>query len=310
MAVPRMSIITKANINSFYIFTLTGLLQSGINTILHFMLIDLMQSVLNTSKSTKSKMDPYTTQPGNDPSPIATMDFGHSQAANEPQEQHQQQQNRANPQRIKKPRPSKYGPEPPESIYGPPFVTKPLTTDLTQEEMRARIAYNDQVMEARKVFHRHKNNAAAKRSRQRKEDLIESLSKEVTKLTAANEETTAANRKLMSINGDAREVQRANRELGDKLAEARSALVERDYTIRELRRQLGIDFGAPQPQPDARFPGHELPSLELQGWEAHDLALSGPEKSGWESQGAEPKGWEQQGGESSGFDFASFMGQE
>ncbi|KAI1261035.1 hypothetical protein F5Y18DRAFT_440834 [Xylariaceae sp. FL1019] len=90
-------------------------------------------------------------------------------------------------------RPSKYGDEPPQSIYGPPFVTKELTAGMCEEEMRARVEYNAKVSQARKVFMRAKNNLAAKKSRERKQALIDDLTNEVQRLTIENRHLDALN---------------------------------------------------------------------------------------------------------------------
>jgi len=93
-------------------------------------------------------------------------------------------------------RKSKYTDEPPQSIYGPPFITKELTAEMTEEEQNLRRKYNENVMEARKVFMRHKNNMAAKKSRERKQALIDELTAENRRLESQLREANAANRQL------------------------------------------------------------------------------------------------------------------
>ncbi|KAI2636184.1 hypothetical protein GGS21DRAFT_72308 [Xylaria nigripes] len=91
-------------------------------------------------------------------------------------------------------RKSKYDDEPPESPYGPPFVTREISVRMGEEEIRERVKYNEAVAEARKVFMRHKNNLAAKKSRERKQNLIDELTAETKRLAMRLRQAEAANR--------------------------------------------------------------------------------------------------------------------
>ncbi|KAI0597061.1 hypothetical protein F4775DRAFT_603050 [Biscogniauxia sp. FL1348] len=103
----------------------------------------------------------------------------------------------------RKGRVSKYGPhnEVPRSAYGPPFHTQAITTDMSEEEIHRRISHNAAVAEARRAYLRAKNNAAAKRSRERKQRLIEELTADVDRLELRNEHMAAANRELVAAVG-------------------------------------------------------------------------------------------------------------
>ncbi|KAI0409557.1 hypothetical protein F4802DRAFT_614216 [Xylaria palmicola] len=75
------------------------------------------------------------------------------------------------PDEQARPRPkrrSKYGDEPPRSVYGPPFTTRSVTADMSAEEAQRCAEHNAAVAEARRAYGRHKNARAAQRSRDRK----------------------------------------------------------------------------------------------------------------------------------------------
>ncbi|KAI5926685.1 hypothetical protein F4810DRAFT_724305 [Camillea tinctor] len=103
----------------------------------------------------------------------------------------------------RKGRASKYGPHSSAapSPYGPPFTTLPLTKDMPEPEIHRRIEHNAAVAEARRAYLRAKNNAAAKRSRERKQRLIEELTADVDRLELRNEQMAAANRELVAAVG-------------------------------------------------------------------------------------------------------------
>ncbi|KAI1635383.1 hypothetical protein F4809DRAFT_664220 [Biscogniauxia mediterranea] len=103
----------------------------------------------------------------------------------------------------RKGRGSKYGPhnEVPRSPYGPPFHTQAITTDMSEDEIHRRIERNAAVAEARRTYLRAKNNAAAKRSRERKQRLIDTLTADVDRLELRNEQMAAANRELVAAVG-------------------------------------------------------------------------------------------------------------
>ncbi|KAI0483291.1 hypothetical protein GGR56DRAFT_671069 [Xylariaceae sp. FL0804] len=105
----------------------------------------------------------------------------------------------------RRPRPSKYQDGAPSSAYGPPFVTRPITAAMDPEAVQAAAAHNDAVARARADHQRWKNNQAAQRSRQRRQQLLDSLSREVRDLRAANDRLT---REARALAGSAEEASR------------------------------------------------------------------------------------------------------
>ncbi|KAI1435264.1 hypothetical protein GGR50DRAFT_331471 [Xylaria sp. CBS 124048] len=101
-------------------------------------------------------------------------------------------------------RKSKYGDEPPKSEYGPPWVFKELTATMSPEEKQEKIEYNAKVSEARKHFLRHKNNLAAKKSRERRQEQIDTLTHKVHCLERRYRKLQARHRQLAASTAAAR----------------------------------------------------------------------------------------------------------
>ncbi|KAI1809711.1 hypothetical protein GGS20DRAFT_590312 [Poronia punctata] len=93
-------------------------------------------------------------------------------------------------------RKTKYSEEPPRSIYGPPFQMMEIISGMDPEERERAIGHNAAVSEARKKFLRHKNNLAAKKSRDRKQALIEDLTTETKNLKDQVRRLQATNAEL------------------------------------------------------------------------------------------------------------------
>ncbi|KAI1122617.1 hypothetical protein F5Y10DRAFT_270930 [Nemania abortiva] len=149
---------------------------------------------------------------------------------------------RLTPARTRAKRKSKYTDEPPQSIYGPPFVSKEIPSGLSQEEVGRRVEHNRNVAEARKVYMRFRNNQAAKKSRERKQALIDELTAEKQRLDTRLREMTAGNRGLADVTARLQTAESDN----DRLRRENEALRHRvgDLTrkIDELEHERDADW--------------------------------------------------------------------
>ncbi|KAI8623870.1 hypothetical protein F5Y19DRAFT_491856 [Xylariaceae sp. FL1651] len=153
-------------------------------------------------------------------------------------------------------RKSKYNDDPPQSIYGPPFVTREITAGMSEDEIHRRIDYNAAVAEARKAFMRHKNNLAAKKSRERKQALIDDLTAEAQRLGLRLRQIDAANRELADAAARAHAMEGENarlRQENDALCGRVDDLTRRlnELTVERQRDadRLNAMLALPQPQP-------------------------------------------------------------
>ncbi|KAI0392860.1 hypothetical protein F5Y17DRAFT_333749 [Xylariaceae sp. FL0594] len=152
-----------------------------------------------SSVATLGVVDPYPSSVTTSSSPpgfLPVQPFLPQATAQQEREQSGTQRPPPEQQQQRPKRKSKYTDEPPRSLYGPPFVTKLITADMTEEQAEANRQFNERVSEAKKIFNRHKNNMAAKKSRQKKEALIEELSTEKAGLEARLRATEELNRQL------------------------------------------------------------------------------------------------------------------
>ncbi|KAI0164982.1 hypothetical protein GGR57DRAFT_514822 [Xylariaceae sp. FL1272] len=156
-------------------------------------------------------------------------------------------------------RPSKYGDEPFESPYGPPFVTKELTAGMSEEEMRARVQYNAECSEHRKLFMRRKNNLAAKKSRERKQALIDDLTNEVQRLTVENRHLESLNHDLTdtaalvrNTEADNAHLRQENEGLRVHVEEITARLNEMAIERRRDARRLNAMLSVPQSSSQAQ----------------------------------------------------------
>ncbi|KAI1322292.1 hypothetical protein F5Y16DRAFT_416123 [Xylariaceae sp. FL0255] len=152
-------------------------------------------------------------------------------------------------------RESKYGEEPPKSAYGPPFEFKALVKGMSEEEMAARRAYNLQVAEAKKVYQRHKNNIAAKRSRERRQEQIDTLTSEVTTLNNRLAQSRARAAELEQSASQAKILEAENSRLRETVQQLRQENAILQRTLENLRGPAGsagspnYDGSAPEPFP-------------------------------------------------------------
>ncbi|KAI1490980.1 hypothetical protein F5X96DRAFT_693912 [Biscogniauxia mediterranea] len=170
----------------------------------------------------------------------------------------------------RKGRGSKYGPHNsvPRSAYGPPFHTQAITTDMSEEEIHRRIEHNAAVAEARRAYLRAKNNAAAKRSRERKQRLIDTLTADVDRLELRNEQMAAANRELVAAVGTRSHALEAEnvrlRAENDALRAHAADLAARLEHVARGGARPGTITPPPPPRPDnnaaatAEYPTHPL----------------------------------------------------
>ncbi|KAI1157128.1 hypothetical protein F4825DRAFT_400787 [Nemania diffusa] len=98
-------------------------------------------------------------------------------------------------------RKAKYSEEPPQSIYGPPFTTRNITATMDPDEVRECNEYNEAVSKAHKDFLRYKNNIAAKKSRDRKQTLIDELTAEKRRLVLRIKQLEEAARRAGGSSG-------------------------------------------------------------------------------------------------------------
>jgi hypothetical protein len=169
------------------------------------------------------------------------------------------QQAKARPKRK-----SKYNDDPPQSLYGPPFVTREITAGMSEDEIHRRIEYNAAVAEARKAFMRHKNNMAAKKSRERKQALIDELTSETQRLGLRLRQMDAANRELVdtaarvhSVESDNARLRQDNDVLRGHVEDLTRRLdglaVERQRDADRLNAMLSLSQSQPQPQPQSQI---------------------------------------------------------
>ncbi|KAI3329407.1 hypothetical protein HD806DRAFT_548488 [Xylariaceae sp. AK1471] len=165
--------------------------------------------------------------------------------------------------KVRPKRKSKYNDDPPQSIYGPPFVTREITAGMTEDEIHRRIEYNAAVAEARKTFMRHKNNMAAKKSRERKQALIDELTSETQRLGLRLRQMDAANRELVdtaarvhSIESDNTRLRQENEVLRGHVEDLTRRLdgltVERQRDADRLNAMLSLSQSQSQPQPQTQ----------------------------------------------------------
>ncbi|KAI1498897.1 hypothetical protein F5X99DRAFT_411599 [Biscogniauxia marginata] len=184
------------------------------------------------------------------------------------------------PPTRRKGRVSKYGPnnEAPRSIYGPPFHAQPITKEMPEDEIHRRVAHNAAVAEARRTYLRAKNNAAAKRSREKKQQLIESLSDKVTTLESQKNQMAAANHELVAAVGTRTHALEA---ANARLAQERDALRAENDALRAhagnlargIEMSLTVDSETRQAQSraEADYPSQPL----LQGPQAQNHGIGG-----------------------------------
>ncbi|KAI1828518.1 hypothetical protein F4861DRAFT_6134 [Xylaria intraflava] len=156
------------------------------------------------------------------------------------------QQAKARPKRK-----SKYNDDPPQSIYGPPFVTKEISARMSEDEIRRRVEYNAEVSEARKTFMRHKNNMAAKKSRERKQALIDELTGETQRLKQRLKHAEAANRELLESVARVHAVESENAKLRRENDLLRARLGELMRKQEDLGAMFSLSQSQPQPQSQA-----------------------------------------------------------
>ncbi|KAH9897161.1 hypothetical protein F4778DRAFT_744609 [Xylariomycetidae sp. FL2044] len=77
--------------------------------------------------------------------------------------------------------------------YGPPWKPRDILQEMTPKEREEAIDWNNEQAEAKKTFLKAKNNLAAKRSRERKQQLIDDLTAEVERLRQTNREMAREN---------------------------------------------------------------------------------------------------------------------
>lgn len=188
------------------------------------------------------------------------------------------QQAQARPKRK-----SKYEEEAPISVYGPPFSLREIRPGMSEDEIHGRIMYNDAAAEARKNYMRHKNNLAAKKSRERKQALIDQLTMETQNLSARLRQMRAENRELAdstnrvhSVENDNIRLRQENEVLRGKIEDLTRRLdgltVERQRDADRLNAMLSLSHSQnPTPMavdqeitPDSGQQGHYYPEEQKQ----------------------------------------------